>query len=74
MIRPGEEKEVGVVNGWRYVVERSEAGGLFFVVRKSLSLEDHGRRKRLLATLGSESNAEEWVKRHIQRVEAASGW
>jgi len=76
-IRPGEEIEVGIVNGWRYLIRRSEGGGLFWVMRKSLSREDHGRRQEPVGvwdTLGQAQGAARIsMERSAKAVEAFSG-
>jgi hypothetical protein len=76
-IRPGEEIEVGIVNGWRYLIRRSDGGGLFWVIRKGLSREDHGRRQELVGvwdTLGqAQGAARRSMERSAKAVEAYFG-
>ncbi len=64
----GEEREIGCANGWRYMIERSEAGGLFWVKRKSMSLEDHGQRCQSLTVRMTEEEAERVAWEYIRRA------
>ena len=77
-IRPGEEIEIGIVNGWRYLIRRSEGGGLFWVVRKSLSREDHGRRQERLGVWETLERAREEARTGMERsakgVEGSCGY
>jgi hypothetical protein len=64
------------VNGWRYLIRRSEGRGLFWLVRKSLSREDHGRREEPVGvwdTLGQAQGAARIsMERSAKAVEAFS--
>jgi len=62
------EKEIGVVNGWRYVVFERKGEGVFCIVRKSLSLADHGRRQEFVDSRRTEKEAVEAAGRYMERV------
>lgn len=70
-MRPGEKREIGIVNGWRYVVCRSDGASLFYVIRKSLSAADHGTRTEQVTVRDTEKEAEEAAQEHMQRVSRA---
>jgi hypothetical protein len=74
-IQPGQEIEVGLASGWRYVVQRSEGGGVFRVIRRSLSLEDHGHRSQMIMVRESFEEAKVAAEEHMERSRRASwGW
>jgi hypothetical protein len=76
-LQPGE-KQVGIVNGWRYVIRCSEGGAMFWVVRRSLSAVDYGRREERLALCDTREEAERVARRTMEcsrkAVEASCGW
>ena len=72
-MRPGEQREIGCANGWRYFIERSEGGSLFWVLRKSMSLEDHGRKSQSITVRDTEEGAERAALDHMRRCEASAG-
>ena len=65
------EKEIGIVNGWRYVVSQRQGSGLFWVCRKSLSMRDHGRREEFVDCRDKEIEANETARKHMKRVSKA---
>jgi hypothetical protein len=71
-----DERDIGIVNGWRYVVFEREGDGMFCVVRKSLGLYDHGRRQAFVDSRPSEKEAVEAGRKHMERVSkvAARYW
>ena len=62
------ENEIGIVNGWRYVVFEREGDGVFCVVRKSLSVYDHGRRQEFVDCRPTKREAVESGHVHMERV------
>ncbi len=64
-----DEVEVGIVNGWRYVVSRSEGGTLFYVMRRSLSPSDHGCRSQFLTVRDTQKEAEDAARHHMASCE-----
>ena len=77
-MKPGEEKEIGACNGWRYVIRRSDRGGLFWVERRSMSLADWGRRCQVMGCYLSLEDAERQARKTLERsqkaVRAYEGW
>lgn len=71
------DQEAGIVNGWRYLIRRSEGGSMFWVVRRSLSPADHGRREEPLGIWETLGEAKEAARKHMERcakgVEASCG-
>jgi len=65
------EKEIGAVNGWRYVVFEREGDGMFCIVRNGLSLDDHGRKQEFVDCRRTEKEAVEAGRRHMERVSKA---
>ena len=72
-MRQGEQREIGCANGWRYSIERSKGGGLFWVLRRSMSLEDHGRKMQSITVRDTEEGAEKAALDHMRRSEASAG-
>ena len=68
-IRAGQEREIGCAGGWRYVIERSEGGSVFWVTRKSMSLEDHGRRCQIMTARDTEKKAEKAALDYMRRAQ-----
>ncbi len=67
MTRLIEEKEVGCAKGWRYIVQRSESGSLFWLIRRRMSGEDYGSRWEVLGALEIEKEAEALACWYIAR-------
>jgi hypothetical protein len=63
-----QEKEIGLVNGWRYVVFEREEDGMFCIRRKSLSLSDHGRKQEFVDCRPTEKEAIESGRKHMEGV------
>lgn len=72
-MQPGEEREIGCANGWRYFIERSKGGALFWVLRKSMGLADHGRKRQSITVRDTEEAAEKAALDHMRRSEASAG-
>lgn len=73
IMKKGEQREIGCANGWRYIVERSESGNVFWLFRKSMSIEDHGNRRETLASFSDEERAVTSAKERIERCIKAVG-
>jgi len=65
------QKEVGMVNGWRYVILQRERKGFYWVYRRSLSQDDHGEREEVVDYCPTEKKALEAARRHMTRVSKA---
>jgi hypothetical protein len=69
MMRPGDEKEIGHVNGAWYVIERSKSEGVFYVVRKTPSLDGCSFDSLRLAVRLTEEEAESAARDYIRDAE-----
>jgi hypothetical protein len=65
-----EEREVGIAGGWRFVIRPAPDADGFFLWRKSLSPEDHGKKIALEAGYKTESECERIAEKRIARIEA----
>jgi len=60
-----EEQEIGIVNGWRYVIRSSAEGEVFSVLRENLSLTDYESRLEFIRGCYSEKEAREVAAWHM---------
>ena len=70
-IRP-DEKEIGVVNGWRCLVSRSGSGGVSGVLRRRFNLSHRGRRGEPQPSFGTWYHAGEVAAAVSSRFLSAS--
>jgi hypothetical protein len=73
-MRPGDEKEIGHVDGAWYVIERSESEGVFYVVRKTPSLDGCGFNSLRLAVRLTEKEAESAARDYICEAKGGLEW
>lgn len=71
-MRPGEAKEIGSVNFWRYFVFQREGDGLFVAVRKQPYASGRRYCEELLDAQPTEQDAIEAAKKHMIRVRRAA--
>lgn len=65
-LRPGEEIEVGISQGWRYFVRRSVGRRVFWVLRRSLGFEEFSPETETLGVWPTRQAAEKVARRQVR--------
>jgi len=60
-----EEQEIGIVNGWRYVIRSPGEGEVFSVLRENVSLPDYESRLEFIRGCFSEKEAQRVAASHM---------